>query len=142
MLPKTNGHFWVERDGVIIDWDWPQLRKLRRQLDCERDLNAYLRADPRVEEAMIRLFKRVTLRAFKTDDWDDMMVEFLLVAKMTGNADKPTFNKCWTNCIQEVYHNGGEIRFGSMGFKRKDGTYRWYYGKDTFDGMADYLLPS
>ena len=77
MLPKTNGHFWVERDGVIIDWDFPQLRKLRRQLDCVPEWNAYLRADPKVEEAMIRLFKRVTLRAFQCDNWDDMMVEFL-----------------------------------------------------------------
>ena len=139
-LPQIKGHFWVERDGEVIDWDWPQHRKLRRQLDCERNLNVYQRAPSKVEEAMIRLFKRVTLRAFQCEEWDDMMVEFIFVAKMTGNADGPTYNKCWTNCIQEVFHNGGEIRFGSMGFVRKDKTYRWYYADDKCEDMADFLL--
>lgn len=139
-LPKIKGHFWVERDGEVIDYDFPQHCKLRRQLDCKPKLNVYLFAPPKVEEAVIRLFRRITLRAFDSDNWDDMMVEFILVAKMTGNADGPTFNKCWTNCIQEVYHNGGVIRFGSMGFVRKDGTYRWYYADDKCKDMADFLL--
>ena len=88
---------------------------------------------------MIRLFERVTLRAFNSDDWDDMMVEFLLVAKMTGN-DGAIYGKSYTNAIQEVYYNGGEIRFGSMGFKKKDGTYHWLHGNDQCKDMADYLL--
>jgi len=138
-LPKTHGYFWVERDNQIIDYDFSQYRRLRRKFNAT-DIHCYLRAYPKVEEAMIRLFKRVTLRAFDADNWDDMMVEFLLVAKMTGNADGPTFNRSFTNAIQEVYHNGGEIRFGSMGFKRKDGTYHWYYADDQCKDMADFLL--
>jgi len=138
-LPKTHGYFWVERDNQIIDYDFPQYRRLRRKFNAT-DIHCYLRAYPKVEEAMIRLFKRVTLRAFDCENWDDMMVEFLLVAKMTGNADGPTFNRSFTNAIQEVYHNGGEIRFGSMGFKRKDGTYHWYYADDQCKDMADFLL--
>jgi len=138
-LPKTHGYFWVERDNEIIDYDFPQYRRLRRKFDAT-DTHCYLRAYPKVEEAIIRLFKRVTLRAFDADNWDDMMVEFLLVAKMTGNADAPIFNRSFTNAIQEVYHNGGEIRFGSMGFKKKDGTYHWYYADDQCKDMADFLL--
>jgi hypothetical protein len=138
-LPQTHGYFWVERDNEIIDYDFPQYHRLRMKFGAT-DIHCYLRAPPKVEEAMIRLFRRVTMRAFDCDTWDDMMVEFLLVAKMTGNADGPTFHRCWTNAIQEVYHNGGQIRFGSMGFKRKDGTYHWYYADDQCKDMADYLI--
>lgn len=138
-LPKTHGYFWVERDNQIIDYDFPQYRRLRRKF-VATETNCYLRAPPKVEEAIIRLFKRVTLRAFDCYDWDEMMVKFLLVAKMTGNADGPVFNRSFTNAIQEVYHNGGEIRFGSMGFKRKNGTYHWHYANDQCKDMADYLL--
>jgi hypothetical protein len=138
-LPKTHGYFWVERDNEIIDYNFPQYRRLRRKYDAT-DTHCYLRAYPKVEEAVIRLYRRITLKAFDCYDWDEMMVEFLLVAKMTGNADAPIFNKSFTNAIMEVYHNGGEIRFGSMGFKKKDGTYHWYYADDQCKDMADFLL--
>jgi hypothetical protein len=139
-LPKNKGHFWVERNGEIIDPEFPQYRRLRRKFNADPEIHCYLRAYPKVEEAIIRLYRRITLKAFDCEKWDDMMVEFILVAKMTGNADAPIFNKSFTNAIQEVYHNGGEIRFGSMGFKKKDGTYHWYYADDQCKDMADFLL--
>jgi hypothetical protein len=139
-LPKNRGHFWVERDNQIIDFNFPQYCRLRRKFNADPETNCYLRASPKVEEAIIRLYRRITLKAFDCDNWDDMMIEFIFVATLTGNADAPTFNKSFTNAIQEVYHNGGEIRFGSMGFKKKDGTYHWYYADDQCKDMADFLL--
>jgi len=141
-LPKMKGHFWVVRDGEIVDADFPQHARLRRKYKCVPELNVYQPAPLKVEKAMVRLFERITLRAFQVDNWDDMMEEFMLVAKMTGNADNPTFNKCWTNCIIDIYYHGsGNIRFGSMGFKKKsDGDTVWYYGDDTLKDMADFLL--
>jgi hypothetical protein len=127
------------RDGEIIDYNFPQYRRLRKKFDAT-DTHCYLPAPPKVEDAIIRLYKKITLKAFHTDNWDDMMEEFLLVAKMTGNADGPIYNKSFTNAMMEIYHNGGEIRFGSMGFKKKDGTYHWHYGDDQCKDMADFLL--
>jgi hypothetical protein len=137
-LPKIRGHFWVERDGEIIDADF--YTHLRKKHKCVPELNVYLRAPRKAEEDMIRLFRKITLKTFNETNWDEMMPEFIMVAKMTGNGDAPVFDKCWTNCIQEVYHNGGEIRFGSMAFKEKyDGRYIWYYGSDRFQTLSDYL---
>ena len=138
-LPKIKGHFWVERDGEIVAWDFPELIRLRKKLKCEMDVLAHLRAPKKTEDAMIRLFEKLTLRAFQSEDWNDMMPEFIMVAKMTGNGDGPIFDKCWTNCIQEVYYNGGTIRFGSMGFKKKDGTYLWRYGHEDYQHLTDFF---
>jgi len=138
-LPKIKGHFWVERDGEIVDADFPEHTRLRKKLRCVPELNVYQRAPPKTEEAMIRLFEKLTLRAFQADNWDDMMPEFILVAKMTGNGDAPVYDKCWTNCIQEVYYNGGQIRFGSMGYKQKDGTYLWRYAGEHCQHLTDFL---
>ena len=138
-LPKIKGHFWVERDGEIIDYNFPEYRRLRKKFNADPETHCYLRAMPKVEDAMIRLFKKLTLRAFQAEDWDEMMPEFILVAKMTGNGDGAVYDKCWTNAIQEAYYNGGEIRFGSMGFKKKDGTYHWHYGHEDHNHLTDYL---
>ena len=157
-LPKIRGHFWVERDGEIIDWDFPEHTRLRKKLKCVPEWNAYLRAPPKTEDAMIRLFEKLTLKAFQADNWNNMMPEFIMVAKMTGNGDGPIFDKCWTNVIQEAYYNGGVIRFGSMGYKCKtkvlrtlaspdevtrlepfNGTYLWRYGHEDFHHLTDFL---
>lgn len=138
-IPKIKGHFWVERDGEIVDADFPELTRLRKKLKCKPEINVYLRAPKKTEDAMIRLFEKLTLRAFHSDDWNDMMPEFIMVAKMTGNSDGPVYNKCWTNCIQEVYYNGGQIRFGSMGFRRKDGECIWHYAGEHCQHLADFL---
>ena len=138
-LPKINGYFWVERDGEIVAWDFPELTRLCKKFKCVTDVHAYLPAPPKVENAMIRLFEKLTLKAFQTDDWNEMMSEFILVAKMTGNGDKALFNKSWTNVIQEAYYNGGKIRFGSMGFKKKDGTYHWHYGHEDSKVLIDFF---
>ena len=139
-LPKNRGHFWVVRDGEVIDADFRQYRRLRRKFDADPEWHSYLPAPEKVRNVIIRLFKRITLKAFNAEDWDEMMEEFMLVAKMTGNADAPTFEKSFTNAIMEIYYNGGELTFGSMGFKKKDGTCHWYYGHPDCLTVADFLL--
>jgi hypothetical protein len=139
-LPKNRGHFWVVRDNEIIDADFPQYRRLRRKFDADPETHCYFPAPYKVQNVIIRLFKRITLKAFDAEDWGEMMEEFMLVAKMTGNADAPTFEKSFTNAIMEIYYHGGNIVFGSMGFKKKDGTYHWYYGHPDCLTVSDFLL--
>lgn len=139
-LPTNRGHFWVEREGEVRDYNFPQYRRLRRKFDADPETHCYCPAPDTVQNVIIRLFKRITLKAFDAEDWDEMMEEFMLVAKMTGNADAPTFEKSFTNAIMEIYYNGGNIVFGSMGFKKKDGTYQWYYGHPKYRTVADFLL--
>jgi hypothetical protein len=98
-LPKHRGYFWVEREGEIIDFDFPEYRRLRRKFDADPEWHCYVRAPPKVEKAIIRLFKRITLKAFDCDNWDDMMIEFIFVATLTGNANAPTYNKSFQNAI-------------------------------------------
>ena len=139
-LPKNRGHFWVVRDNEIIDADFPQYRRLRRKFDADPQILCYYPAPDKVQNVIIRLFKRITLKAVDAEDWDEMMEEFMLVAKMTGNADAPSFEKSFTNAIIDIYYFGGEIVFGSMGFKKKDGTCHWYYGHPKCRTVADFLL--
>jgi len=139
MLPQFTGHFWIVRDGQIIDWTFPEYRRLRRKYHADPEIHCYLPAPNKTQELVLGLFKKITLKCFKADDWDAMIEEFVTVARI-AKVTEPMFHKSFQNCIMEQYYNGGDIVFGSMGFKKKDGTYQWEYGGPDYLTVKDFRL--
>ena len=53
---------------------------------------------------------------------------------------QPTEGMCYQNCILEVFRNGGEIKFGSMGWKKKsDGTVWYEFGGKDWTGVKQFM---
>lgn len=137
MLPQFTGHFWIMRDGEHVDMDFPEYDRIRRKHKCVPEIMVYLPAPKKTQELIIGLFKKITMNCFKADDWDKMMEEFVTVARV-AKVTQPMFQKAFQNCLMEQYYNGGEIVFGSLGFKKKDGTYHWYYGAEHLKTVKDF----
>jgi hypothetical protein len=127
------------RDGQYIDANFPQYDRIRKKHKCVPEICVYLPAPDKTQELVIGLFKKITLKCFNADDWDAMMEEFVTVARI-AKVTEPMFHKSFQNCIMEQYYNGGDIIFGSMGFKKKDGTYQWEYGGPDYLTVKDFRL--
>lgn len=117
---KFDGHFWVERDGQIIDpwfneYDFVisvhGCLKERRYLKCPNDLVG-----------------RVLLRMFERSEFYSLLM-----------ANTPYFNNCIANSLKEIEQNGGTLVFGSLGFARKDGSVHWEFGGESWCTVKDFL---
>jgi hypothetical protein len=132
-----DGHFWVERDGKIID---PELK------EYHHIGSGYVRfhkeASPQVQcliiETMYRTFEEK--QGFKRDS--DEWASFLLFHRNIVGA-------CFHNALREIYMNGGTLKCGSVGFYFKNGNTRrgfecpagsvwWEYGFGGYEKYVDY----
>ena len=132
-LPTIDGHFWIERDGEIIDWDFPQYSKMRAMWGCGTE-KKYLPAPEMTQKIMIAMFKKALSKSFKSDD---VFAEFYEFSKSMG-LNKVMFNCCFQNCVMELQERGGRLVFGSLGFKRADGSYHYEYGGDNYTTVAHF----
>ena len=76
---------------------------------------------------MTQMFKKAFSSVLESDDWNENMEEFKFWNKF---ADMPDvrFGCCFQNCILEIHDRGGELVFGSLGFKKNNGQgyhYEW-----------------
>ena len=102
-----DGHYWVVRDGKIID---PMFRFYEEDVKLTHDLIGepiYLPADPLTQ----KVFKKKQEEKMKNQkDWGFYTKDW-----------KMKLGYCDTNAYHEQQLRGGEIVFGSMGWKRNDG---------------------
>ena len=129
-FPSIDGHFWVERDGKIIDPYFKEYEMIKK-INKLGNEQVHLEAEETIQKIMIEMFKRKTKSALGGEDWDEVMKNCINLLK-SFNRDKICFNRCWFNCILEISKNGGEIKFGSMGWKHKnsDNVFYEYGGVD------------
>ena len=126
-----DGHFWVVRDGVIIDPHFQQYDNVKRLNDLEGD-NCYHPAPQAVQEEFINALKGQYTRAFGD------LANFPSEAKRLGW--KPEANMCEKNALCEWVERGGEIVFGSLGWKeRGTNTIWWEFGGDDWDKTEHFL---
>jgi len=114
-FPIVDGHFWVERDGKIIDPYFLEYNYVKFIRNLEGDC-VYLEASPIVQNVIMKKFEKVMdkERVYKTMIYMNM---------------KPEHNKCYQNAIYELYTNGGVLKFGSMGWKhRSRDNIHWEFG--------------
>lgn len=137
-MPKIDGHFWVERDGEIIDTDFPIYEECRRFWKCVSSTPHHLEADATTQKLMIEMFKRSQMKTMEVDTWEKCVEEVVLFTSMMG-ITTPQPNQCWMNAIIEVAKNGGKIKFGSLGWETKSGKIHWEYGGETYKNVKQFL---
>ena len=141
MYPTIDAHFWIVRDGEIIDNDFPEYDLIRKIHGCEPETKVYKEAPDKTQEIMIEIFKEDTLHLFKCKKWETAIKQIMFITKLAG-ISKPQFNHCFQNSIIEQYCNGGELRFGSMGFKKTNGDTWWEYGGEDYKTIRQFRKKS
>lgn len=125
--PTIDAHFWVERDGVIIDPYFKEYNYVKKVWGLGNE-QVHLEADLPTQNIMIEIHKRILKRNVGGADFQEAMKNLIDLAKKF-QMDTPRANECWNNVLLEVYKNGGEIKFGSMGWKCKNSNKVFYeYG--------------
>jgi len=154
-LPSIDGHFWVERDGEIVDWTYEKFNEHLSELyGCSDFLTMRLEAPPETSKIIIEIFKKRAMTALNTTSWEDTVKHFYdnFIEYRT-----PTQGRCFENCIIEIYKNGGELKFGSWGLEifhegtdEDDGAVcpcgkcdgideHWEYGGYAYKTVSDFL---
>ncbi len=128
-LPEVMmGHFWVVRDGRVIDPKFPEHRQIQRQNRLQ-DVSCHLPAPAMTQKIMIASHIKKAKNVFG----DNYATEFRRIFE-----DRPYFGMCFFNAVMEQNRNGGEIVFGSMGWLRDDDTEFYEYGGKEFKVVADF----
>jgi hypothetical protein len=136
-LPTIDGHFWVVRDGKIIDWDFEEYSKVRKMWKCGKE-KTYLPAPEMTQKIMIGMYKKAFSSHFsQTQSWEQILKEFYSLSAMVGMI-KPEYSRCYQNALIEIHKNGGELVFGSMGFKRIDGSIHYEFGGVEYKTITDF----
>ena len=136
-IPIIDGHFWVERDGEIIDWDFPEYSNVRKSWGCGKE-KKYLPAPEMTQKIMIGMFKKAFSSPFpKNQSWEDIVSELYELSKSVGQLE-PQYGLCYKNCFLEIHQRGGKLVFGSLGFKKPDGSFHYEYGGEDYLTIADF----
>ena len=114
--PTFDGHFWVMRDGKIIDFDFPFYNFVKKVQNCGGE-TIYLPAPPLVQKKFIKMFKKITTKAGIDDKFFKKYWEI-------------TQGCCYDNARMEIAQRGGELVFGSMGWKKQQGIHYEYGGEN------------
>ena len=97
-----DGHFWVIRDGKVIDKSFPEWDMVISINKLDRKKQIYLPADDMTQ----RLWKQKCQKEYLTEDFSAL-------------DWTPRYGWCYQNALHEIAKNGGELVFGSMGWKFK-----------------------
>jgi len=136
-LPIIDGHFWIVRNGEIVDWDFPEFSQIFKMWKCKNEKH-YIPAPDMTQQIMIGMFKKVLTKAFDNKTWEEILVKFhTLSSKIKMTA--PQFSRCFQNCLIELHERGGELVFGSLGFKKKHSDeFHYEWGGVNYKTIADF----
>lgn len=115
--PTIDGHFWVERDGKIIDPHF-QAYDLVKKIQGLKGEPVYLEAEPLIQEIMKKKFE-------KSEDQKRFIKQQLKTLTLQSY-------QCYSNSIVEITKLGGTLKFGSMGWKRKAGGVHYEFGGENW----------
>ena len=73
-LPTIDGHFWIVRDGKIIDWEFREYDIIRMVRNCNKEKD-YLPAPEMTQKIMIAMFNKVVTNTFNKP-WDEALKKF------------------------------------------------------------------
>jgi hypothetical protein len=106
---SIDGHFWVERNGKIIDPHFAEYDMIAKIRECDSQTKNYVEAP---------LFTQVLMYFYADKHY-----------KNNGTG----FRNCYSNAVKELKRKpGGRLVFGSMGFKfnKQDDYFYEFGGKD------------
>jgi hypothetical protein len=116
---SISGHFWIVRDGKIVDWDFPEYKELRVFHNCEE------KPKYRLESVAIRRKAKKQWIKEKRDDLEEIRE---LMPEMWEEIVKahPLPFQCSLNVCVEQALRGGQIAYGDMGWTCRDTGDIWY----------------
>ena len=130
VCPRIDGHFWVERDGEIIDPHFPEydfIKSFHRGVKF-----VYHPADKNTQLMMTTIFFKKIMTQY--DTIEEYVEDYIKVAGTTKRH-----NQCIINALIERNENGGQLVFGSWGIERADGSKFWEFGGDDWVGVKKFL---
>jgi hypothetical protein len=129
-IPKLDGHFWVMRDGKIIDPHFKEYDFIKSVHNGKKFI--YQPADAMTQRMMIAIHHKVVKQDYAT------ISEFVAdYVKISG--EEPVCAFCLFNALMEIEKNGGELVFGSWGIERKDGSKFWEFGGEDWTGVSAFF---
>ena len=133
-FPIIDGHFWVERDGKVIDTDFKEYEWIREYNRCKNKIR-YIEASDLIQTVMLGMFNKVLMNKLSVKDMDEAK------SKLSTVMDKyvPLYEQCYQNSVIESIKNGGTVKFGSMGWVRKDGSVHYEYGGSEWNTVKAFL---
>jgi NADH:ubiquinone oxidoreductase subunit E len=131
-FPIIDAHFWIERDSEIIDDEYPKKDAIIKQIWKCNDTKCYLEASDEIQEAVINHHKKIVMKKLRVKDWEDALD--ILTEIFEINKYEPMYGCCFLNVMYELTRNrNGTIKFGSMGFEKKNGDgVHWEFGGENW----------
>lgn len=124
-FPTFDGHFWVVRDGKIIDPHFPEYDFVKTVQGCVGE-KVYLPAPALVQKIFIKKFNDISTKMEFSDEVYEMVFR------------KVREGCCYQNARLEIAKRGGELVFGSMGWERRRGGIHYEFGGEGWS-VAQHL---
>lgn len=129
-FPPFDGHFWVERDGVIIDTEFKEYDYIKKAHGA-KDGMKYKEADATTQKIMIAIMMKVLEK-------NSLTVESFRALSVKCGKLKPMFRCCIQNSLIALA-KGGVLKFGSMGWEKPNGKVWWEFGGEDWTGVGKFL---
>ena len=123
-MPRMDVHCWVVRNGEVID-PWFEQYSIITMIRHTTQQRVYKEAPEETQ--------RIIAGIFETYYGITLSIDFLI--------DVPVmFGHCYRNAMKEIHIHGGELKIGSCGFVRDDGSVWWEYGGIDYRTVSDFKL--
>lgn len=139
-FPVIDGHFWVERDGKVIDPHFTYYDKVCEVRNCDpQEPKSYLPAPEITQTLMKGIYLKVLKNNFGDKSQEELFAEVRNITRLCMDLN-PRPNCCFQNCVIEIAERGGTLVFGSMGFKYKNKNgYFYEYGGENYTTIRQFV---
>lgn len=149
-MPVFDGHFWVEKDGVVIDCDFPKDDAYIRRFNKTTKEKKYHEAPPITQIIFIGMLeKALTFELQKTKMMgraEAMDIDTHSMCEAMAKADnavelkayQPVFESCHLNAYKNWKEHGGRLVFGSQGYVKQSGGVWWEYGNPEWKTVKQF----
>ena len=123
--------------GRIIDHYFPSMyQRMELLFQCDSRNVKYVPAPEMTQNIMIEIF----LRPLKKQFGDLPLADLVTKATNYSRHDEALESMCFQNAIMEIAKGGGELVFGSIGFKfrNRDG-YHYEFGGEDWKTIAQFM---
>ena len=132
-LPHIDGHFWIVRDGKIVDPYFKEYDLLVKFHNGKKGSFIHKPADNMTQLVMFAIVRKLITNAGYIDA-DEFLFDYIKI-----NGRQPEHSYCLFNAMMEAQENGGDIIFGSWGFELSNGSKFYEYGGEDWKGVKNFL---
>jgi hypothetical protein len=128
-FPTIDGHFWIVRNGEILDIEFQEYSYIKKVRNCD-DGMVYKEADAVTQMCMINIWEK----CLTSQGLDKYSFKYKV-----PSGYFPQMCCCFQNCMM-MWEKGDVLKFGSMGWKKKNRTDTWWeFGGENYIGVKAFL---